>query len=218
MGRYILTRLLVFIPTLFAITFLVFALGYYGPGDPVKVILGQEWDNFEQYQAIREAWGLDRPFLVQYFDFLGRIVRLDFGYSILQAQRPIRDIMLAKLPISIQMGLVASGVLVVIGVTMGTLAAYKQNTWLDYIAVSGSIFAHAVPAYAMAPILLTIFVLKLNLVPVGYGWHGLLHKGIIIPVALLAAGRFRAARAWVAKTVGADVAGKLPASRWRDTR
>jgi peptide/nickel transport system permease protein len=181
-------RILIFVPTLFVITLLTFTLGYYGPGDPVRILMGERWQNEQEYLQIKHALGLDRPFLVQYGDFVNKLLHGDFGSSLIQKQRTINQLIKDKLPISLQLGLVASIVLVTVGITLGVLAAYRQNTWLDYGAVSIAVFLHAVPPYAMAPILLTLFVLKLRVVPVGYGWHGILSSGLIIPVFLLMAG------------------------------
>jgi ABC-type dipeptide/oligopeptide/nickel transport system permease component len=188
MLRYVSMRFLYFIPTLLAITLLTFGLGYFGPGDPVRILMGERWQNEAEYLQIKHSLGLDRPFLTQYADFMSKLARGDFGMSLVQKQRTINQLIKDKLPVSLQLGLVAAILLVIVGVTLGVLAGYKQNTWLDYSAVSVAVFLHAVPPYAMAPILLTIFVLKLRLVPVGYGWHGIFSSGLIIPVFLLMAG------------------------------
>lgn len=208
MIRYVVMRLLYFIPTLLAITLLVFTLGYYGPGDPVRILMGERWQNEEEYLRIKHALGLDRPFLVQYGDFLGDLARGDLGSSLVQKQRTINQLVKDKLPISLQLGLVASIALVAVGVTFGVIAAYKQNTWIDYVCVSIAIFLHAVPPYAMAPVLLTIFVLKLKWLPVGYGWHGILNVGLIIPIFLLMAGPLanllRQTRAGILEVLGQE--------------
>lgn len=188
MLRYLSARFLSFIPTLLAITFLTFLLGYYGPGDPVRIILGQDWRNEEEYNRIRASLGLDRPFLVQYGEFLGDLLRGDLGYSYMQKTRSINTLIVEKLPVSMQLGLVATIILFAAGIPLGILAAYHQNRWLDYIIVSSTVLLHAVPPYALAPILLTIFVLKLGVLPVGHGWKGLMNPGLIIPIFLLVIG------------------------------
>jgi ABC-type dipeptide/oligopeptide/nickel transport system permease component len=188
MLRYLSARFLSFIPTLLAITFLTFLLGYYGPGDPVRIILGQDWRNEEEYQRIRASLGLDRPFIVQYGDFLGDLLRGDFGYSYMQKTRSINTLIVEKLPVSMQLGLVATIILFATGIPLGILAAYHQNRLLDYIIVSATVLLHAVPPYALAPILLTVFVLKLGVLPVGHGWKGLMNPGLIIPIFLLVIG------------------------------
>ncbi len=192
MGRYVLERLLYFIPTAIAAIFIVFALAKLVPGDPVSLMVGQMagaggGQNAQQMtEQLQRAYGLDRPFLVQFFDYLGHIVRLDFGQSITE-NLPIGAMLQRSLPISLQLGGVAMLLLIVIGIPLGALAAIRRHSWLDNTIVGTSVVLRAVPVFVLGPILMSVFVLGLHLTDVPYGWNGLLDPRMVIPVFLLAA-------------------------------
>ncbi len=186
-----LIRLLSYLPTAVVSLFVVFSLAKLVPGDPVGLIVGQlaaggGKGSVEMTREMMKAYGLDRPFLVQFGDYLVHIARLDFGQSIAQ-DLPINQMLARSLPISAQLGAVAIFVLILLGVPLGTLAALKNHTWVDTLIVGTAIVFRAVPVFVMGPVLLAVFVLWLHLTDVPYGWHGLLSAQAIIPVVLLAA-------------------------------
>jgi ABC-type dipeptide/oligopeptide/nickel transport system permease component len=191
MAKYVLVRLLYYFPTAVAALFVVFGLAKLVPGDPVSLIVGQlaaggGQGSAEMTQAMLRTYGLDRPFLVQFGDYLGHIVRLDFGQSIVQ-NLPINQMLARSLPISAELGGAAIFILIVLGIPLGTLAALKNHTWVDTLIVGTSIVFRAVPVFVMGPIVLAVFALWLHLTDVPYGWHGLFNVESIIPVFLLAA-------------------------------
>jgi ABC-type dipeptide/oligopeptide/nickel transport system permease component len=191
MAKYVLVRLLYYFPTALASLFVVFGLAKLVPGDPVSLIVGQlaagnGKGSIEMTQAMMRAYGLDRPFLVQFGDYLAHIARLDFGQSIAQ-DLPISQMLLRSLPISAQLGGAAIVLLILLGIPLGTLAALKSHTWIDTAIVGTAIVLRAVPVFVMGPIVMAIFVLWLHLTDVPYGWHGLFNVQAIIPVFLLAA-------------------------------
>jgi dipeptide transport system permease protein len=188
MTRYLLTRILSFIPAVIVVTLFIFAMGYYSPRNDARARVRAQTQDQAEYQSVVHALGLDQPFVLDYVQFLGQLARLDFGYPWLSRQHSINTIIKEKLPISLQIGFVAGAVLLVSGVTLGTLAAWKQNTLLDYAVVSVTVFLHSVPPYALAPLLLTLLVLRWHLFPVGYGWSGLANPSLIIPILILAVG------------------------------
>lgn len=186
MLRYIAVRLLYFVPVLFIVSFFTFAVGFYGPGDPIRVLMKENWNDEETYQILRRKYGFDRPFLVQYGDYMVKASQGDFGRSVLRAM-PVRDLMLPALAVTAQLGLAALVALSVCGIGLGVIAALKQNTWVDYTIVTGSIILQSIPVFVLAPILMFILVLELRVMQTPSGWDGLLSAKTILPVFLLTA-------------------------------
>ncbi|MCW5850342.1 MAG: ABC transporter permease [Anaerolineae bacterium] len=184
MFRYVLLRLLYLIPTVLLVSFFTFAVGFYGPGDPIKVMMKENWNDEKAYQALREKYGFDRPFLVQYADYMVNAAKGDFGRSVLRVM-PVRDLMFPALGVTAQLGLLALVSLAVFGIGLGVLAAVKQNTWVDYLIITVSIALQSVPVFVLAPILMIIVVLQLHLMNTPAGWDGILSSKVILPVFLL---------------------------------
>jgi ABC-type dipeptide/oligopeptide/nickel transport system permease component len=184
MLRYIVRRLLTFIPTILLISFFTFAVGFYGPGDPIRVLMREQWNDEETYQLLRHKYGFDRPFLVQYTDYIWKSLKGDFGRSVLR-KLPVRDLMFPALAVTAQIGLVSLATLALFGISLGVLAAYRQNTWLDYAIVSSSIFLQSIPPFVLAPIAMIVLVLDLRLMNTPSGWDGLLSPKVILPIGLL---------------------------------
>lgn len=189
MGRYILKRFVKWIPSAMLVLLLVYALAFYGAGDPIKLIFlrapGDVVWSPEQIEALRESVGLDRPFLVQFGDYLRHLVRGNLGNSII-TNRPVNDIIAAAAPVSIQIGIAATVLMAIIGIPLGILAALNQNSWLDNIIVAFSLFIWAVPVYVAGPLLMVLLVLGLEVMQVPYGWDGIFSTKAIIPVLVLA--------------------------------
>jgi len=187
MAQYLVRRTLAVLPTVLITSVITFALGFYGPGDAARTILGANWANEQEYQRIRRDLGLDRPFVVQYVDYMGRAVRGDFGMS-LSHSRPVGTLMAQALPITVQLAATAVAVIALLGIPLGIVSALKQYSWIDRVTVTGFTLIHAVPPYVLAPMLLVLFVLNLNILPIGVGWDGLFRLEMIIPVLVLTSG------------------------------
>ena len=189
MGRYLISRFLKWIPSAVIVLLLVYALAFYGAGDPIKLIFlrapGDVVWNPKQIEILRESVGLDRPFLVQFGDYLWHILHGNLGNSII-TNRPVNDIIAAAAPVSLQIGLAATVLMAIGGIPLGVLAALNQNTWLDNIIVAFSLFIWAVPVYVAGPLLMVFLVLGLDVMQVPYGWDGLFNSKAIIPVLVLA--------------------------------
>lgn len=184
MLNYIIRRLLTFIPTILLISFFTFAVGFYGPGDPIRVLMREQWNDEKTYQQLRHKYGFDRPFMVQYTDYVWKSLHGDFGRSVLR-KLPVRDLMFPALAVTAQIGLVALLMLSVVGVGLGLLAAHWQNTWRDYLIVSTSVFLQSIPPFVLAPILMIILVLRLGWINTPSGWDGLANTKVILPIFLL---------------------------------
>lgn len=189
MGRYLIGRFIKWVPSAVIVLFLVYALAFYGAGDPIKLIFlrapGDVVWSPEQIEALREEAGLDRPFLIQFGDYFWHLLQGNLGNSII-SNRPVIDIISAAAPISIQIGLAATAIMAIIGIPLGVLAGLYQNSWLDNVTVGFALFVWAIPVYVAGPLLLVLLVLVLKIMQVPYGWDGLFSTKAIIPVVVLA--------------------------------
>jgi peptide/nickel transport system permease protein len=167
--------------------FVTFVLGYYGPGDPVRNILGLDFGTAHEAAALRHTYGLDRPVPVQFADYIWGALRGDLGQS-WQRGRPVSMLVSQGLGITVQLAAASIFVMVVIGIPLGVIAALNHNRLADRGIVISFIVLHAIPPYVLGPLLLVIGVLWLDLVPVTVGWQGLFDTTSIIPVITLVLG------------------------------
>ncbi|MBI9104782.1 MAG: ABC transporter permease [Spirochaetales bacterium] len=188
MGKYILGRLLRWVPTILTILLLVYALAYFGAGDPIKLIFlrapGDVVYDEERIEAMREEAGLDRPFLVQFGDYLGHLVKGDFGNSI-ESGRPVGKIIKKAFPVTLKIGLTATLILTVFGVFFGVVAALNHNKWLDNVIMAFTLAIWGIPVFVSGPLLMIFLVSFLGLSEIPYGWDGLFSPKVIIPLITL---------------------------------
>ncbi len=187
---FVLRRVLLSIPVIFVVLLITFTLGFFAPGDPLKIQFDQQ-----QYQTdpvilarLRHLYGLDRPFWVQFGDYVWSLMRGDWGESLTQGTEEVWPQVKRTFPVTFQIGAAATFLLIVIGVPMGVLAAVKQNSWVDYWIVSFSIAVRSVHIIVLAPMLMIIFVLWLGIMDTPVGWKGIFHTNAIMPVVLMALG------------------------------
>lgn len=190
LARYVARRLLLAGPVLLAVIFITYALAIYGPSDPVATLVGQteQRGNQELIDRLRHEYGYDRPFPVQYVDYVGKLARGDWGVSLQRQGQSVRSLIVRAVPVSFQLGLVALVILLTVGIPLGILAAAKQNSLLDRLIVSGAILSDSVPSFVFAPILLVFFVIELGWIDSAVGWDGIFSQKIILPAAILALG------------------------------
>lgn len=188
MFSYLLNRLLITIPVVLLVLIITFTLGFYAPGDPIVLIYNERLSDMtpEDLARLRAQYGLDRGYVEQVTDYIGKVFRGDLGVSIAQ-KRPVMDLIRVALPITVQLGLAAAFFLIVVGVPLGVLAAMRHNTLGDYFIVGLSLFLRTIPVFVLGPILMIIFVLNLKLLDVPVGWNGLFDNRVILPIILLAA-------------------------------
>ncbi len=184
MTRYIIRRLLWLPVVLLAVSFITFTLGYYAPGDPVEVMLGQRV-NPAAAERLREELGLNRPFFERYLDFVLRAANGDFGESYKYRGQAVTDLIADKVWVSVQLGLAGLALAFVLGIPLGILAALKQGTWLDDLIVGTTLVLNSIPVFFTLPMLLLIFVRTLHWLP-SSGWGGLFDSRIIIPAVVMA--------------------------------
>ncbi len=207
MLKYTFRRILFSIPVLFVILLATFALGFYGPGDPLRTFYGEELGEPDPaaIERLRKLHGLDRPFWTQFFDYIGGLLRGDLGRSILDRISVGRQVK-ATLTISAQLGGAAAVLLLALGVPLGILAAVKQNTWVDYLVVGTTIAGQSTPVFVLGPLLMIVFVLWLDVMNTPVGWDGFWSTKVIMPVFLMALGPMltvvRQMRSGVLETLG----------------
>ena len=149
MRTYILKRLLLIIPTLLGVASLVFVIMRVIPGDVALLILGGDQGGAidqKQLDAVRQQLGLDRSLLVQFGAWLWGVLRFDFGTSLWTGQ-PVTHELLIRLPLSLELALLATIVSVIIAIPLGMLAAIRQDTWIDYAVRVVSIGGLAIPSF-----------------------------------------------------------------------
>lgn len=167
MGRFILRRLVQAIPTFFGIMLLTFLLMRLSPADPLDFIVGGVTDvTVEQREALRENLGLNRPLPVQFVDYMWRAVRLDFGNSFFY-QRPAAQLILERIPNSLQLSVAALLLSLVVGVPLGVLAALNRGRAVDHVIRLVSVVGHAVPAFWFGLLFVLILGVQLRWFPIG---------------------------------------------------
>ncbi len=185
MTTYLLRRVLWMIPTLLIAFTLTFLIVHATPGSP--------WDESEKPlpEAVKanlaKQYHLDDPLPKQYLDYLAGVARGDFGPSYRFVERDVADIIGATLPVSVQLGVASLLFALVVGLPLGTLAALKQNTWIDYAASLLTVTGIATPPFVRVSLLIVAFSLALRWFPTG-GWNGLLDSRIVIPTIAIGSG------------------------------
>ena len=179
MLTYALKRFLWVPFVMLVIAFIVFVLGVYGPGDPVEVMLGNNYTE-ELAESLREKKGLNDPVVVQYSRYIKNAVVGDFGESYKYPGKTVAELLTPKLIVSAKLFLVAIFISTFIGIPLGFYSALKQGTPVDPAVVSATLIIYAMPVFLTAPLLIIIFALELNWVPVS-GWGGIFDSRIFLP-------------------------------------
>jgi peptide/nickel transport system permease protein len=165
MGRYILKRLLNLIPVLLGITLLVFILLHLIPGDPAQILAGQRASP-ETIQAIREQLGLNKPLPVQYFLFLGNLLRFDLGNSIISGSSIMQELA-TRWPATFELSVAAIAIALILGIPAGVLAAVRKNSPIDNLTMSGSLIGVSMPVFWLGLLLIYLFAVNLQWLPPG---------------------------------------------------
>jgi peptide/nickel transport system permease protein len=163
MFAYILKRLLLLVPILFGVTLVVFLAIHAVPGDAAHLMLGEKATT-ASLTALRKELGLDQPLYVQYLTFLGHLLHGDLGRSV-QSGNSVTWELWDRFPATVELSLAALFVAVVVGVPLGILAAVKRNSWVDYLAMSGSLFGVSMPIFWLGLVLMMIFGATLGWLP-----------------------------------------------------
>ncbi len=162
--RYLITRLLMTIPMVLILVTMIFFIMRVLPGDPIRSQLGPRVSE-EQADALRERLGLNRPILVQYFDFIGDMVTFNFGTALTQGERPIKDELGERLPATIELTVPAMAVTAVIGIFSGAYAAKNRKKPIDYIIRLLSIILSSIPIFFMGLLFQIALSVKFPILP-----------------------------------------------------
>ncbi len=163
MTSYAVRRLLIAVPTLFLIVTLSFFLMHLAPGGPFDDDASLEPEVIANLQA---AYDLDKPVIVQYGLYLKKVATGDFGPSIIYIDRTVTELLIIGLPVSLKLGISAMFLAIVIGCSLGIMAALRQNSSTDYAVMGVAMTGIAVPSFVMAPLMSLIFGVILQVLPV----------------------------------------------------
>lgn len=220
MLQYAIRRILTFIPLILLLALVTFLLSFYGPGDPLRIIMGENWTSDTVYRNLRHQYGLDRPLPVQFGDYVWKALHGDFGRSYIQRVR-VSELIGKALPVSAQLALVAIAFIAVFGIGLGILAAFWHHRWPDALIGFAAVVLHSVPAFVLAPVILVLLVLKLHIIATPTGWHGILSYQTAIAAFVLAAGPLlgviRQTRTSVVEILGQDYIRTARAKGLRET-
>lgn len=164
MTVFVIRRLIALIPVLLGVSTIVFAFLHFTPGDPAQLMLGDSATR-EAVELLREELGLDEPLYVQYGVFIGNLAQGDLGRSITQRQSVV-SLIGNRLPATAELALMAIIIALIIGVSIGVVAALNQNTVVDYFATILSILGMSVPVFYLGLLLILGFALNLGWFPV----------------------------------------------------
>ena len=166
MTRFIVVRLLGFIPVMIAILTLTFFLVRLAPGGPFDAERKVSEETLKQLQA---AYHLDAPWYMQYAGYMAGVVQGDLGPSFKKPSRTVSEWITLRLPVSLELGAYAILIALAIGLPAGLLAALRPNSVLDYLPMSLSMAGICIPSFVMGPLLVLVFALMLGWLPVA-GW------------------------------------------------
>jgi oligopeptide transport system permease protein len=182
-SAYIIRRVLFLFPTLFVIYTLTFFLIHATPGGP--------WSQGDKpvppivLERLNEAYGLDKPVWQQYVDYLWNILHGDFGPSFQSRSQSVSDIIRETFPVSLQLGLLAMTIALLVGLPLGIVGALRHNAFPDYVSGFIAVVGISTPSYVAVSLLVLLFANTLHLLPTG-GWDGIWSTKALIPAAALA--------------------------------
>lgn len=188
MLRFLVRRLAIMVPTVIFVSMIIFGLQQLLPGDPATALAGEERDP-EVIAHIRAKYHLDDPLPMRYLRWIGGVVQGDFGESI-RIQQPVSQLIVEKLPVTIELAVLSMLIALLIGVPMGILSAVKNGKWVDYAANAVALWGLSTPNFWLGIMLILLFSVELGWLPAsGYVppseglWENL--KAMIMPAFVL---------------------------------
>ncbi|AWT26927.1 MULTISPECIES: ABC transporter permease [Corynebacterium] len=205
MWWYLGKRLLQLIPVFLGATFLIYAMVFLTPGDPVLALAGDKAADPAVLDSIREQYHLDRPFIVQYLLYLGGIFQGDLGLTF--SGRPVTEVLAEAFPITVKLAVMALVIETVFGVGFGVVAGLKKGGWFDSTLLVVSLVIIAVPVFVLGFVGQFLFGIQWGIVPPTVGSHGSFTR-LLLPAFVLGLVSFayvlRLTRSEVAQNLRAD--------------
>ncbi|PHQ84207.1 MAG: peptide ABC transporter permease [Thalassobium sp.] len=165
MLKYLLSRLLTFLPTFIGVTLISFAFIRVLPGDPIIVMAGERGMSDERYAELVQEMGFDRPVLVQYWEYLGGVIQGDLGNSFV-TKRPVWDEFFALFPATLELSICAMILAILIGLPAGVIAAVNRGKFFDRALMSTALIGYSMPIFWWALLLIIVFSGNLQWTPV----------------------------------------------------
>src|ERR1043166_6243510 len=158
MLRFIIRRVVIIVPMLFIIVTITWALVRLSPGN---FYTGEKKLPAAVEKNLREKYGLNQPWYTQYRKLLWNFARLDFGTSLKYEGQSVNSILWRALPVSAALGITAYLIALIVGIAMGTFAALRQNSWIDYGSMALAMLGISIPNFVLGPLLVLLFSLTL---------------------------------------------------------
>lgn len=159
----IIRRLLLAVPVVLLVTIMVFSLMHMLPGDPATVILGQEATP-EAVEALREELGLNKPIVIQYVEWLGGVLQGNLGRSLVD-HSPVSDLIMQRLPTTIELTIGTFIVAIVIAIPAGILSATRPGSWVDYSSTMFALGGMSIPHFWLGMMFIVLFAVNLGWLP-----------------------------------------------------
>ena len=167
MLNYCIRRVLSTIPVMLFVAFFVFSLLYLAPGDPALIIAGDH-ASADDVARIRQALGLDQPFLIRFWDWLIRVAQGDLGQSIF-TNLPVAHMIGQRVGPTLSLMVLTMILSVIVAVPVGVLAAWRRGSWVDHVVTAGAVLSFSVPVFVVGYLLAYVFAVELGWLPVqGY--------------------------------------------------
>ena len=160
MAWYILRRVLQVIPVFFGATLLIYFMVFALPGDPIAAIGGDRGLNPAVADAIRERYHLDQPFIVQYFLYIGGILRGDLGVTF--SGQPVGDVLARAFPVTLRLALIAIVIEAIVGIAVGLVSGLRKNGVFDTVSLLISLVLISMPIFVLAFLAQFVFAIRLN--------------------------------------------------------
>lgn len=225
MLRYIIQRIIFMIPVALVVSFMAFMVVHLIPGDPARVLLGEEATP-QTVAALQKELGLDKPLLVQFVLWLWQAVHGNLGISI-QLHQPVTYALMQRLPVTIELGLASLLFSLVLAIPLGVYSATHRNSWVEWLVNISSLLGTAIPSFVLALFLIFLFAVVWRPFPPG-GYVPLVDdpvsnlRDLVLPMIALGAGavavNLRQIRASMAEVLAQDYVRTARAkglSRWR---